>query len=344
MVGQHCNRRRCGEELFRFGVFPARRTSDRCFINGHLQRANGDHMGGIDRAGFSSRWKPVLVPIPASRPLFQVSGPMSGLPMGEHPSDDRPSPRAIYVLLRSFEARVRHLRELEEFRAQLPGHNTVQFLLDPLSEAVPSYHAVVPRDVRGWIETRQELQNMHKKHSSDGILDQSDGQGIGYEYAPDEYTVSCRNSEQLEKHITELEAYAASRNRQTPLKFWRTSELYASAGFGYYATLPHDLLDSTRLEDLEQDMSSLCVGGGTSADITHVNDRAGDRTGCPGGLTRTEHKVAQRRPTLRGRGRHGAGCVEKRGVRDMIERPLKALLYNSPAAVHGSAAQRERYM
>jgi hypothetical protein len=85
------------------------------------------------------------------------------------PLDEKPDGAEVYVLLRSFEAREIHLRELDAFRAELPGSNPVHFLPDPLSDIVPSYHASMPLKVRRWIETRQEVVDVRRFRHPNGL-------------------------------------------------------------------------------------------------------------------------------------------------------------------------------
>jgi hypothetical protein len=78
--------------------------------------------------------------------------------------------------------------------------------------------------------------------------DQFEGPGHGYEYARDIYCVACRNREQLEKHIAELEAFYASQHPETSLSLRRTDGS-AYLGFGYNATLPPDVLEWVKGRD-----------------------------------------------------------------------------------------------
>ncbi|KAJ7920209.1 hypothetical protein B0H13DRAFT_2319710 [Mycena leptocephala] len=181
---------------------------------------------------------------------------MSVLLLGEKFDDEIPaSQRELYVLTRSFEARDQHLRELEAFRAQLPGYNAVQFLPDPLSTTLPSYHAAMPYEVRLWVESRQEVVEARRFRNPNG-LDQYDGPKIGSGYVePDVFWVTCRNREQREKHIAELVEFAGARCPQTPLNLSRKEdkinlprqyELYVA---GYYARLLPEILEWVKGRD-----------------------------------------------------------------------------------------------
>jgi hypothetical protein len=87
--------------------------------------------------------------------------------------------------------------------------------------------------------------------------DQFEGPENRDEYVRDRYEVACRNREQLERHIAELEDFYASQHPETPLgHIWRTTDLdiqvagiSANLGFSYIATLPPDVLEWVKGRD-----------------------------------------------------------------------------------------------
>ncbi|KAJ7167278.1 hypothetical protein C8R43DRAFT_945720 [Mycena crocata] len=155
--------------------------------------------------------------------------------------DDKPfARREIYVLLRSFQARDQHLKEMETFRDQLPGQNVIQFLPDPLSDTVPSYHAAMPYEVKKWVKTRQEVVNVRRFRHPNG-LDQHDYAKA--EYIPDRYYVWFRNRDQMEKHVAELQLFCASRDAPLPhVDIIPTTTTELGGGFGHIMTVPEDVL------------------------------------------------------------------------------------------------------
>ncbi|KAJ7167299.1 hypothetical protein C8R43DRAFT_1121736 [Mycena crocata] len=177
---------------------------------------------------------------------------MSALLLGDDAYIDenkRFARREVFVLLRSFQARDKHLREMEAFRAKLPTGepNVIQFLPDPLSYTVPSYHAAMPYEVKKWVMTRQEVVDVRRFRHPNG-LDQSDSSTAIY--APDRYSVRFRNLEQLRKHVIELDQFRAARKPlPPPLNIQPTATMTMGAGFSYMVTLPDDILEWVKGRD-----------------------------------------------------------------------------------------------
>ncbi|KAJ7167300.1 hypothetical protein C8R43DRAFT_1160770 [Mycena crocata] len=151
--------------------------------------------------------------------------------------DNKPfARREIYVLLKSFQDRDQHLKEMETFRDHLPGENAIQFLPDPLSDTIPSYHAAMPYEVKKWVKTRQE------------VVNDADSQSI--EYIPDRYYVWFRNREQMEKHVAELQLFCASRDPPLPcVDIIPTTTTELGGGFGHIMTVPEDVLQWVMCRD-----------------------------------------------------------------------------------------------
>ncbi|KAJ7498255.1 hypothetical protein B0H11DRAFT_1999217 [Mycena galericulata] len=176
---------------------------------------------------------------------------MSVLLMGDDANgqESRRLQQDVYVLTRSFASREKHLRELEQFRTTLPGNNRVLFLPDPLSNEIPSYHANVPLEVRQWLRTRQDVVNVRHWRHPNG-LDQPEVPLSNTEYLPGQYVVSCRNFEQLEKHIAELQEFSASIDPHISLNIRRAPQFVGlDLGYNYYANLPGEILEWVKGRD-----------------------------------------------------------------------------------------------
>ncbi|KAJ7110907.1 hypothetical protein C8R44DRAFT_883370 [Mycena epipterygia] len=161
----------------------------------------------------------------------------------ENPQHPRNPLHDVYVLLRSFHARDQHLEQLEQFQATLSTNDRVLFLPDPLSKEIPSYHANVPFEVHRWLKARQEVVDIRRFRNPNG-LDQDDDTHSNEKYVLDKYSVRCRNEEELERHLAELEQFSASRNPRTPLDVRRLP------GFpSYFGTLRAEILEWVKEQD-----------------------------------------------------------------------------------------------
>ncbi|KAJ7043776.1 hypothetical protein C8F04DRAFT_1229250 [Mycena alexandri] len=157
-----------------------------------------------------------------------------------------------YVLLRSFEERERHLQELEAFMETMPLASRATFLPDSMSGEIPSYYANMPEVVQKWIWRRHEVVNISRFRHSSGLDQPQEPLSDGPGYAPNRYTVRCRNEEELDRHLGELEAYCRAKGENYDafncLSWFKTNGAYYLPNFTpdsflYVATLRPRVLE-----------------------------------------------------------------------------------------------------